>query len=210
MRRPAPATVAVLLLLTLAACSGSSSSSEPDSSSSPSDAESRSAPSDAESGRSPTAPESSSTPSPPSYAGELVKGWPTTTRNPAGVYSWDGTTCAGQTCILSFMHNGYGSGDVTVRIARAGGGTDLDDGWTPATVAGHDGHYRQTGPREEEWLVEIRGTTMTIQLTTRRGTRNVEQEEGHAIIDSMAAQKRDTQLGFRLVFRLRTNDWDSG
>ena len=201
MRRTASATVAVLLLLALAACTGSPSSSEPTS---------RRSPSERASSGSPTEPASSSPPSPPSYKGEVVRGWPTTSRNPAGVYSWDGRSCAGGPCIVDFMHNGYGSGDVTLNIERVRGGQPPGAGWTAATVAGHDGLYRRTAPRQEAWLVEVEGTTIAVHLTTRRGTRQVELDEGHAIIDSMSTEEQDTELGFRLVFRLTTNDWDSG
>jgi len=45
-----------------------------------------------------------------------VRGWPHTRQNPAGEYSWDGRTCAGQWCVHGFMHNGYASGDVDISI----------------------------------------------------------------------------------------------
>ena len=198
MRRTASAPLC--LLFALAACSGAPSSSEPQPSSSPGEPGSSSSPE----------PASSGSPSPPSYKSKVVRGWPDTSRNGAGIYSWDGTTCAyGHSCVMGFMHNGYGSGDVTFNIARVSGGPP-GAGWTAATVAGHDGLYRRTQPREEEWLVEIDGTTIAIDLTTRRGTKVIELDEAHAIIDSMSTDERDTDLGFRLIFRLTTNDWDSG
>ena len=47
-------------------------------------------------------------------AAEAVPGWPGTSENAAGVYSWDGSSCASSSCNLGFMHNGYGSGDVEI------------------------------------------------------------------------------------------------
>ncbi len=199
MRGNASATLC--LLFALAACSGAPSSGESQPSRAPGERGSSSSPGE---------PASSRSPSPPSYKGKVVRGWPTTSRNRAGVYSWDGTSCAGNACVMGFIHNGYGSGDVTLNIERVHGRRPPGAGWTAATVAGHDGLYRRTQPREEEWLVEIDGTTIAIDLTTRRGTKVIERDEAHAIIDSMSTDERDTALGFRLVFRLTTNDWDSG
>ena len=34
--------------------------------------------------------------------------------------------------------------------------------------------------------------------------------EGHAIVDSMRAVPDDNGRGLSLIFRLKTNDWDSG
>ena len=99
---------------------------------------------------------------------------------------------------------------VTLHIERVSGGTDSDDGWTTTVVAGHEGQYRRTDARTEERIVEIEGTTIAVRLTTKPGTSQAELDEAHAIIDSMRTQSRRTQLGFRLVFTLTTNDWDSG
>ena len=64
----------------------------------------------------PAASTSSATSSPTGNVNEVVYGWPSTGRNPAGVYSWDGSRCgspsSGHSCSIGFMHNGYGSGDV--------------------------------------------------------------------------------------------------
>lgn len=152
--------------------------------------------------------ETAMTPDPTPILGE-VRGWPDTSRNRAGVYSWDGTSCV-TPCVMGFIHNGYGSGDVTLHIERVSGGTDSDDGWTTTVVAGHEGQYRRTDARTEEWIVEIEGTTIAVRLTTKPGTSQAELDEAHAMIDSMRTQSRRTQLGFRLVFTLTTNDWDSG
>ena len=59
-------------------------------------------------------------------------------------------------------------------------------------------------------MVEIEGTTIAIHLSTRRGTAQAELAEAQAIIASMRTERRPTSLGFRLVFTLTTNDWDSG
>src|SRR5688572_15041811 len=48
--------------------------------------------------------------------GEVVRGWPSTARNLAGTYSWDGSGCSSGSCIVGWMHNGYGSADVEIRI----------------------------------------------------------------------------------------------
>ena len=139
-----------------------------------------------------------------------VRGWPHTTQNPAGGYSWDGRTCAGQYCVHGFMHNGYASGDVSVRIRVVSETPDPNDGRTAVTVAGHDALYRRIGARAEEWIVGIQGTTLAIRLEAEQGTSDADLDEAHAIIESMRTQPQDTKLGFRLVFRLVTDDWDSG
>ena len=201
--RSTAATATVMLAFVLAACSGPPPAAEPEPS-----------PVGASGSSSSTEEPGSSRPPrlshPPSYAGEEVSGWPTTSRNRAGVYSWDGETCAGRPCVMGFMHNGYGSGDVSLVIQRARAGAAADDGWTTTAVAGRAARYRRTGPREEQWRVEIHGTTLDIALTTRVGTSEVELDEAHGIVGSLRPQRRDTDLGFRLVFRLVTDDWDSG
>ena len=158
---------------------------------------------------SPSAPAASATES------EVVYGWPTTGRNPAGVYSWDGPRCGpspGSQCSVNstggFMHNGYGSGDVEIRL-EVGGATSVGGG-TPVTVAGHEGTYRRIDAQREEWTVEIEGTSIAIHLTAEPGTSEADLAEAHAIIDSMHAEPEDYGLRFRLVFTLTTNDWDSG
>lgn len=152
-------------------------------------------------------------PIPSASEGEVVRGWPDTNENAAGVYSWDGSSCAGAYCTIGpsggFMHNGYGSGDVDITIDSTPGGAS-DGGWTAATVAGHDGYYRRTDALQEEWMVEIEGTAIVITLAAEPGTSQIELDEAHAIIDSMRTETRNTNLGFRLVFTLTTDDWDSG
>ena len=139
-----------------------------------------------------------------------VRGWPDTTQNPAGEYSWDGRTCAGQWCVHGFMHNGYASGGVNIVVQVAPKRPDLNDGQTVVTVAGHDALYRRTGPGTEEWIVGIQRATLAISLEAEPGASDADLAEAHAIIQSMRTETRDTKLGFRLVFTLMTNDWDSG
>jgi hypothetical protein len=148
------------------------------------------------------------TPDPTTALGEVVHGWPSTTENPAGLYSWGGA-CV-DSCIMGFMHNGYGSGDVAILIEvlpeRAASGDDA----TAVSIAGHDGTYRRIDDRREEWIVDIEATTVAIRLEAEPGTSQADLDEAHAIIDSMWTQPRDNRRGFRLVFTLATDDWDSG
>jgi hypothetical protein len=145
---------------------------------------------------------------------EVVYGWPDTNENGAGVYSWDGSSCGrnsrSDSCVIGFMHNGYGSGDVEIRLDVMSGGPTSERRGTAVTVAGHDGIYRRIGAGYEEWIVDIEGTTISIHLTAEPGTSEADLAEAHAIIDSMRTEPRDNDLGFRLVFTLTTNDWDSG
>jgi hypothetical protein len=157
----------------------------------------------------PGTPDASPAASVPRVPSEEVRGWPTTSRNRAGAYSWDGDTCAySKSCIRGFMHNGYGSGDVKITLEPGEG--RVPEGWTPTTVAGRQGAYRQVNAFQEVWWVEIHGTALEIRLTTKPGTKHSEIEEGRAIVASMYTEKRPTELGWRLVFILTTNDWDSG
>lgn len=110
---------------------------------------------------------------------------------------------------MGFMHNGYGSGDVEITIGTAGG-TVSGLGGTPVTVAGHDATYRRVDARREEWLVDIEGTTYYIRLLAEPGTSEADLAEAHDIIDSMRTEPRDNDLGFRVVFTLTTDEWDSG
>jgi sugar lactone lactonase YvrE len=142
--------------------------------------------------------------------GETVHGWPDTNRNSPGLYSWDGASCAGTYCNMGFMHNGYGSGDVEIRIEVAAERFVAGDGVTPVTVAGHDGLYRRVDALHEEWIVQIEGMTMRILLEARPGTSQLDLADAHAIIDSMRAQPEDSGVGLPLVFELTMNDWDSG
>lgn len=147
-------------------------------------------------------------PDPTTTLGEVVHGWPSTTENPAGLYSWGGA--CGSSCVMGFMHNGYGSGDVEIRIdalsERPADGGDA----TAVSIAGHDGTYRRIDDRREEWIVDIEATTVAIRLEAEPGTSQADLDEAHAIIDSMWTQSWDNLRGFRLVFSLATDDWDSG
>lgn len=140
---------------------------------------------------------------------ERVHGWPDTTENEAGLYSWDGDPC-GMSCTSGFMHNGYGSGNVEIRIEVLREDSAADDGGDALTIAGHDAIHRRIDDRQEVWIVDIRGTTIAIYLTTEPGTSAANLTEAYAIIDSMRTEPQDNDLGFRLVFRLTTDDWDSG
>lgn len=169
-------------------------------------------------------------PSPtPSLASD-VNGWPDTSRNPPGLYSLDGyRSCgrgrAGSSCNLGWMHSGYGSNDIDVWIlgidplgtwmpkwakAETGSGGDRSEAGTPVVVAGHDGIYRKVNDRRERWFVDIEGTAVAIQLLAKPGTSKADFAEAHAIIDSLSTEPSDHNLGFRLVFTLMTDDWDSG
>jgi hypothetical protein len=151
-------------------------------------------------------------------AGELINGWPSTTRNPAGQYSWDGggRTCAARlNCIHGFMHNGYasgdGRGDVEISIQAVRKSALIPSGGEKmVTVAGEDALHRRIDAGTEEWIVGIRGKTLAIRLKAKAGTSDAELAEAHAIIKSMRTEPRDTNLGFRLVYTLKTDDWDSG
>jgi hypothetical protein len=140
---------------------------------------------------------------------EPVNDWPDTTENQAGAYSWDGSAC-GMSCNQGFMHNGYGSNDLEIRIAVLDGGVVPDDAAEATTVGGHDGIYRRVAALREEWIVEIEGTVIAIHLTVRSGVSDADLAEAHAIIDSMRTEAADNDLGFRLIFTLTTDDWDSG
>ena len=149
-------------------------------------------------------------PIPTSDVVEVVRGWPGTGRNSAGVYSWDGFSCSSDFCVLGFMHNGYGTGDVEIRIAVDPSGPDTDDGTTSVSVAGHDGTYRRIDAQQEEWIVDIEGTTIAIHLKARPDASLTDLAEAHAIIELMRTVPQDNNFGFRLVLPLTSNDWDSG
>ena len=143
-------------------------------------------------------------------AAEAVPGWPGTSENAAGVYSWDGSSCASSSCNLGFMHNGYGSGDVEIRIETVLAGATTEADATPITIAGHNGTYRRIDDRTEEWRVAIEEMTIAIRLSARAGASPTDLAEAHAIISSMRTAPQDGDIGFRLVFTLTTDDWDSG
>jgi hypothetical protein len=64
--------------------------------------------------------------------------------------------------------------------------------------------------RTQEWVVNIQDTTLAIRLDAKPGTSDAELTEAYAVIGSMRTEPRDTKLGFRLVFTLKTDTWDSG
>jgi hypothetical protein len=108
------------------------------------------------------------------------------------------------------MHNGYASGDVEIHVQVASDTPIPSEGQSAVTIAGHEGVYRRVDAGSEEWVVGIQGTTLAIRLVARPDASDADLAEAHAIIDSMRTEPRDTKLGFRLVFTLTTNDWDSG
>ena len=150
-----------------------------------------------------------------------VRGWPDGSRNPAGVYSWDGPPNNEPYVNEGFMHNGYkpgsGAGAVNILIEGEPGRLIPHRGQTAATVAGCEGTYQRIvrhdgyppGPGEE-WMVDIQGTTVTISLIVERKAQDPEVAEAHEIIESIRAEPQDNTLGFRLIFTLKTNTWDSG
>jgi hypothetical protein len=142
-------------------------------------------------------------------ARELIRGWPGTGENFPGLYSWDGSQCAQAYCNMGFMHNGYGSGDVEIQITSQAAGLVTNDGAKPVVVAGYDGIYRRVEPGVEEWVADIEGTTVTIRMEAP-GASADDLAEAHAIIDTLRAVPDDNGRGLSLIFRLTTNDWDSG
>lgn len=50
---------------------------------------------------------------------------------------------------------------------------------------------------------------IAIRLEARPGTSQADLADAHAIVDSMRAEPWDNGLGFRLVFTLTNNAWDS-
>jgi hypothetical protein len=126
------------------------------------------------------------------------------------------------------MHNGY---DVEIRISVGPGQIIPGDGDTVVVVAGHDGVYLveewldpttgQITASQEEWTFDLKGWAVAINLKAASGTSQADLDEAHAIIDSMYTETTesgqgvragvgDKGPGFRLVFTLTTNDWDSG
>lgn len=157
----------------------------------------------------------------PSHASRVF-GWPDISRNAPGVYSRDGDRCGaavpGDFCRVGFMHNGYGSGDVEINIRFGATATNPEVGATAtdpedsvsADIAGHDGIYRSINDHYEQWIFEIEEFPITIELKTEPDTSPTDLAEAHAIIDSMYTESTDNPYGFRVVFTLTTNDWDSG
>lgn len=141
----------------------------------------------------------------------IVESWPDTNLNAPGLYSWDGFHCPPErSCTVGFMHNGYGSGDVEIRVKATTPSAMNKDDATPASVAGHDGIYRRIDSRQEEWVVVIEGTPVIIRIVAEPGTSKADLADAHAIIASMYTERTDSPFGFRLVFRLTNHEWDSG
>jgi hypothetical protein len=168
----------------------------------------------------------SSTPAPtasqgPTPSPEVALGWPTTGMNGPGLYSWDGRRCAGRSCIPGFMHDGYGPNNVAITIAELPE-NPVAAGSTAVTIAGHSGLYRRIVEPEpsfaldgklgvEEWIVEIDGVVVAIRLYAKQGTSEADLADAHAIIDSMRYERTGQPTrGFRLIFTLTTEHWDSG
>jgi hypothetical protein len=166
-----------------------------------------------------------STPTPKPDIDEIVRGWPGRTRNPAGVYSWDASPVGEfPAATMGFMHNAYspGSGHVNMVFDGDPGRIIPHRGQTAVTVAGYEGTYRRfigdkspwrnwaEGGPVEEWMVDIQGTTVTFLLIAEPGAPKGEVAEAREIIRSIRVEPQNTQLGFRLIFTLATNTWDSG
>ena len=108
------------------------------------------------------------------------------------------------------MHNCYGPCNVEIHVGLATDDAIRDqEGDSAASVAGHEARYRRIDDRSEEWLVDINGKTVAIRVV-QRGESEAGLAEAYAIVDSMHTEPADNALGFHLVFRLTTNDWDSG
>ena len=148
----------------------------------------------------------------------VVKGWPDTSKNRAGVYSW-GQLRQSDSVNEGWMHNAYkpGSGDVEILFQGDAGVLIPHGEGTAVTVAGCEGTYRTFDGEVagrwgswEQWMVDIQGTTVTISLTAGREASEGEVAEAHQIIGSIHAVPRDDTFGFRLLFTLPTGTWDSG
>lgn len=150
-------------------------------------------------------------------------GWPTTIRNPPGIYSLDESRCGtskGSYCSVrtiprgygGFIHNGYGSGDIDILVRITSSTARLDDAVhaDPGVAVGQDGIYRRTDARREEWRVDAGGTTIVVELKAKPGTSRADLAEAHAVVESMHTEPDTNYLGYKLVFMLTSNDWDSG
>lgn len=109
------------------------------------------------------------------------------------------------------MHNAYGAGDIEISFAlMEGKGLVPGHGGTAVTIAGHDAIYQRIDERRERWIVDIEAMTIDIRVTAASDAHPAHLAEGHAIIDSLRAEAWCSEFGFRLVFTLTTDDWDSG
>jgi len=163
-------------------------------------------------------------PSPTLSPGSVdARGWPTGSKNRAGVYSWYSGSCGdgleSDDCAVGFIHNAYppGEGDVAIFIDGDAGHIEPHEG-APVTVFGYEGNYlpsaegfRSLRMEEcEEWMVDIQGTTVTIRLCTRPEAPRTEVAEAREVIESIRVEPVDNDLGFRLILTLTTGTWDSG
>jgi len=148
----------------------------------------------------------------------VINGWPTTSKNRAGVYSW-GALRPSDYVNEGWMHNAYppGSGDVEIVFQGDPGRLVPHSGATEVTVAGCEGTYEafigEVAGRHapwEQWMVDIQETTVTISLSVGPGASDAEVREAHEIIESIRAVPRDDPYGFQLLFTLKTGTWDSG
>jgi hypothetical protein len=149
-----------------------------------------------------------------------LKGWPTTSANAPGFYSWDGRTCGNgfpeDSCTVSpeggVMSNGNGSGDASISFEVLPEPVEPPEGENPAyhEIAGRWALYRRIDAQEREWILDIDDTTIAIRLSFEGGTSDSDREDANAIIESLRYEPTDTELGFRLVFTLTNDEWDSG
>lgn len=151
----------------------------------------------------------------PTAEADVVKGWPGNQGSSApGLYSWDGLTCEPTNCVMGVIHNhGPGTGttvdQVRISISRITEWSISGASATPVTVAGHQGLYLRIDPQLEEWNVDFDGTLLSITLSVKSGADEAVVAEANSIIESLVYEQRDTPLGFRLVFRLPSSQWDS-
>ena len=70
--------------------------------------------------------------------------------------------------------------------------------------------YRRIDAGQEEWIVDFNGTTVRIRLEAEPDATKAELAEAHAIVESMTYEPWNNGLGFRILFTLTNNEWDSG
>jgi hypothetical protein len=108
------------------------------------------------------------------------------------------------------MHNGYGSGDVEIRINTFADAPGTRVGATPVTVAGRNGWYRRLDSGTEEWFVDFDGHFVLISLDARSDASAADLAEAQAIVESLRTGPRDASHPLRIDFTLTSDDWDSG
>ncbi len=92
-------------------------------------------------------------------------------------------------------------------------GVDTSRGGTRVVVAGYEGVHQRIADGHERWIVVIDGRTIAIDLKAKPRTSRADLAEAHTIIDSIRTAPTDNvlnDLGYKLVFTLTNNDWDSG